>query len=129
MNCPKCKEGELLVLHTDSIECTGCGSTMNIDYCLCPNCQWACRMNNGKFLDEMAMTTESLGEVVEDLEELLSEGGPSTMTWAPESNVGSMLDLVHPCVKCGETMTAYDPETSEYECLMCGFKWEILSHE
>jgi DNA-directed RNA polymerase subunit RPC12/RpoP len=86
-------------------------------------------MNNGKFLDEMAMTTENLGEVVEDLEELLSECDPPTITWTPESNIGSMLDLVHPCVKCGEAMTAYDPETSEYECLMCGFKWEILTNE
>lgn len=129
MDCPKCKEGELLVLHTDSIKCTDCGSTMNISYCLCTGCQWACRMNNGRFLDEMAMTTGGLGEVVEDLEELLAECDPPKITWTPESNVGSMLDLVHPCVKCGETMTVYDPETGEYECLDCGFKWEILTHE
>lgn len=129
MKCPKCEKVDLLVLHTDPIECADCGSTMNIEYCLCSSCQWACRMNNGKFLDEMAMTTGNLEAVVEDLEELLGEGGDPEMTWLPESNVGSMLDLVHPCVKCGETMTVYDPETSEYECLDCGFKWGILTNE
>ena len=129
MKCPKCEKAELLVLHTDSIECIDCGSTMSIEYCLCPNCQWACRMNNGRFLDEMAMTTENLEGVVEDLEELLGECGDPEITWAPESNIGSMLDLIHPCVRCGETMTVYNQDTSEYECLDCGFKWEVLSHE
>jgi len=129
MKCPKCEKADLLVLHTDSIECTDCGSTMNIDYCLCPNCQYACRINNGELLDEMQMTTEGLGEAVEDLEELLSECGSPEMTWMPESNIGSMLNLIKPCVRCGETMTVYDPETSEYECLVCGFKWEVLTHE
>ena len=127
MTCPKCGKVDLLVLHTDSIECMDCGSIVNVDYCLCPNCQYACRINNGELLDEMQMTTEGLGEAVEGLEELLSECGPPEMTWSPDIN--SMSDMIKPCVKCGETMTVYDPETSEYECLDCGFKWEILKHE
>ena len=131
MDCPKCEKAELLVLHTDPIKCTDCGSTMNIEYCFCPHCQWACRMNNDEFLDEMVMTTDNLKAVVEDIQGLVDEGREPDLnvTWEPESNLGSMLDLVHPCVKCGEAMTAYDPETSEYECLMCGFKWEILTNE
>jgi ribosomal protein S27AE len=127
MICPKCGKVDLLVLHTDSIECTDCGSTVNVDYCLCPNCQYACRINNGELLDEMQMTTEGLGEAVEDLEELLSECGPPEMTWSPDAK--SMSDMIKPCVKCGEVMTFYNPGTFEYECSSCGFKWEILSHE
>ena len=129
MECPNCEKVELIVLHTDSIKCTDCGSTMNIEYCLCPNCQYACRMNNGEFLDEMKMTTDALDEVVEDLEGLLSECDDPEMTWTSDLNVESMLDLIHPCVKCGETMTAYNSETAEYECLMCGFKWETLKYK
>jgi ribosomal protein S27E len=129
MDCPNCEDAEIIILHTDVIECNDCGATMNIDYCLCPNCQYACRVNNGEFLDEMNMNTDALDEVVEDLEGLLAECGPPTVTWTDESNVGSMLDLLHPCVKCGEAMTAYDPKTFEYECLGCGFKWGILTNE
>ena len=127
MNCPKCEKTELKVLHTDSVECTDCGSTMNTEYCLCPNCQYACRMINGKFLDAMEMTTDALNEVVEDLEGLLDECDDPKITWAADSHIGSMLDLVHPGVKCGETMTAYNQDTLEYECLGCGFKWEVLN--
>ena len=119
MNCPKCGEVELKILHTDPIECNDCGSTMNISYCLCPNCQYAFRMNNDQFLDNMDLTKGVVEEVVEELEEMLVD----------DDHIGSMLDLVHPCVRCGETMTAYNPDTFEYECLSCGFKWEVLNHE
>lgn len=126
MDCPNCEDAEIITLHTDVIECNDCGAIINVDYCVCPNCQYSFRTNNGEFLDEMHMTTDALDEVVEDLEELLTGG---EMSWDVDTNIGSMLDLLHPCVKCGETMTAYDPKTFEYECLGCGFKWGILTNE
>lgn len=126
MECPNCEDAEIIILHTDVIECNDCGTTINVDYCVCPNCQYSFRTNNGEFLDEMHMTTDALDEVVEDLEELLTGG---EMSWTSNANVSSMLDLLHPCVKCGKTMTVYDAAKGEYECLECGFEWEILKNE
>jgi transcription elongation factor Elf1 len=126
MECPIC-ESEIIVLHSDPIECTDCGATMNIEYCVCPECHYSFRMINGEFLDEMQMDSDSLDEVVEDLENLLDDDYETV--WAAESHLGSLLDLIHPCVKCGETMTVYDEDRNEYECLNCGFRWEILSNE
>jgi len=129
MDCPNCEDAEIIILHTDVIECNDCGAAINIDYCMCPSCQYSFRMNNGEFLDEMHMTTDALDEIVEDLEELLSSDEFSETSLDVGTNIGSMLDLIYPCVKCGETMTAYDEDRNEYECLNCGFKWEILTNE
>jgi len=126
MECPKC-EAEIIILHEDPIECVDCGATMNIQYCICPECNYSFRMNNNEFLDEIQMDADSFDEVIEDLEELLLDEYETN--WDDEPNAGSMLDLIHPCVKCGETMTAYDEKTGEYECLDCGFRWEILTNE
>ena len=123
MNCPECNNSDTVMLHEDPIECADCGSTMNIEYWVCNQCNYSFRTINGKFLDGNLITAESIGEAIEELMEVMDEDGEG------ESHVGSMLDLITPCVKCGEAMTVYDPEASEYECLICGFKWEILRHE
>jgi len=126
MNCPKC-DSEITILHSDPIECVDCGATMNIEYCICPECNYAFRTINNEFLDEIEMSADSFDEVIEDLEELLEDTYETVV--ASESNMGSMLDLIHPCPKCGETITTYDEDACEYECLDCGFRWEILYHE
>jgi ribosomal protein S27E len=129
MICPKCKEAEIIVVHTDVIECNDCGSTINIGYCFCPACRYSFRLNNGEFLDEMEMTTNALDEVVESLDELLAEcDDPVEMAWSGPY-LKSMLDFIHPCVKCGASVTVYDDKLKEYECLSCGFKWEILTND
>lgn len=126
MNCPECNNGDTDMLHVDPLECADCGSTMNIEYWVCDKCNYSFRVINDEFLDGNRITVESMDEAIEDLLEFLDEEGNP---FEDDSNVGSMLDLIHPCVKCGEAMTAYNSKTSEYECLVCGFKWEILKHE
>lgn len=130
MICPKC-EAEIFVLHEDPIECTDCGATMNIQYCVCPKCHYSFRLNNNEFLDEMQVDMDSMEGVMEDMEELLDEleDGDSTveMAWAGPY-LGNMSDLMKPCVRCGSFITVYDEKSNEYECLDCGFKWEILTN-
>jgi hypothetical protein len=129
MICPSCKKAEIISLYIDSMECTDCGATVNIEYCFCPTCRYSFRLNNGEFLDEMQMTTDALDEVVENLEELLEEfDEPLEMSWS-DTSLRSMLDLVNPCVRCGSSVTIHNDRSGEYECLDCGFKWEILKNE
>ena len=73
------------------------------------------------------MDGDSLNEVVEDLEELL--GDDYETVWVAKPVEDSMLDLINPCVKCGSGSTIYDEGADEYECLDCGFKWEVLKNE
>ena len=126
MNCPECDNQEVIVLHTDSIECSDCGAIMRIGYCVCPKCYYSLRVNNVELLDEMDVDSESLAEVVETLDHLLSD---DFKEWPIDHHIKDMLSLLHPCVKCGSVMTAYNQKAAEYECLACGFKWEILNYE
>ena len=126
MNCPECGNSDTAMLYTDPIECADCGSTMNIEYWICDKCNYSFRVNNGKFLDGSVITSESIDEAIGELVEAMDE---DDNPFDDDIHIGSMLDLINPCVKCGGTMTVYNPKTSEYECLDCGFKWEILTHE
>lgn len=127
MICPRCDESEVTVIHEDTIECGDCGGLINIQYCLCPKCNYGFRLNNGKFLDEMDITEDALHDVVEDIEEILSEDNdPVEMAWSGPY-LKSMGSLINPCVRCGGSLTIYDDKLKEYECLSCGFKWEILT--
>lgn len=127
MECPKC-EGEVVVIHADPIECSDCGATMVIEYCFCQNCGYGFRRKNGEFLDEMDVNESTLEDAIDELEELLEDDWEEVWEAHNSAHVGSMLDLITPCVKCGSNMTAYDEGLSEYECLECGFRWEILKN-
>ncbi|KKL76388.1 hypothetical protein LCGC14_2045370 [marine sediment metagenome] len=120
MKCPRCKMiKEDLVIHVDEIQCNHCDSTMEIGYCLCTNCDYTYRTNNGEFMDGAEFNHE---EVDEAFEEFMKTMGTEPF------DASSMADLIDHCVRCSSP-TVYEKNSSIYACGMCGFEWEILRHE
>lgn len=129
MLCPKCKESDVVTIYTDEFSCD-CGGTVRVDYCFCPICHYTFRLNNGKFLDEMEMTKALLDEVSNDLASLFDEDLYDIYDdMEINEAAASMSELINPCVKCGSLLTTYNEPLHEYECLDCGFKWEILEND
>ncbi len=121
MECPNCKEDQAVVLHTDPITCGDCDSVVNIEYCVCMNCNYSFRLNNGIFMDGAPSGQNSVDEALAEICEKCDEE-------LYNSSVNSMSDLIHNCVKCGQP-SAYVKNDYVYACSMCGFEWEILSSE
>lgn len=118
MECPNCGKDSVAIVHEDPILCTKCGSTMIIKYCVCTECNYTFRLNNNMLLDggvvEYEMIDEALEEIIDAMDREMEEDE-------------SLLDLIHPCVRCGSP-TAYRISETEYMCPECGMEWEILIH-
>jgi hypothetical protein len=125
MECPECNSTDVVVLHEDPIKCCDCGSVMNISYLVCDKCNYSFRTVNDKFLDGNFITEGSISEAIGEIFDILEE---ESDMFVDNSETGLMSDLIHPCVKCGSATTMYDG-VCEYECLMCGFRWEALNNE
>ncbi len=119
MKCPECKQDEAYIMHEDPIQCADCACIMDIGYCVCTECGYTFRTNNGKFMDGVSID-DALDEVLAGLKE--SQGEMCGLL-----NV-SMMDLIHNCIKCGEP-AGYEKNSHVYGCGVCGFEWEILSNE
>jgi len=122
MKCPKCSTHGIIAIHTEAIDCHGCGGKSNIEYCICTECEYSFRLNNGVFMDEMNMACE------EDLVEAF-EGLIDAFDVTPSSKNKNMADMLQPCVRCGEFFVSANAKNTHYRCASCDFEWEILRGE
>jgi len=122
MKCPKCFTHGIITIHTEVIDCHDCGGKSNIEYCICTECEYSFRLNNGIFMDEMNMACEE--DLIDALEDIV---GAFDVT-PPVKNT-SMLDTLRPCVRCGELFVSANSKGTHYKCASCNFEWEILRSE
>jgi len=115
MECPNCSSKDVDVVHGDSFVCYDCGSSIQIDYGVCNNCNFTFRSNNGRLVDGSIINESDIedfvAEMMEEMDEFYRE--------EPES----MSEFIHKCLKCGSM--AYK-NGDVYKCSICSFKWEIL---
>lgn len=120
MRCSNCGKDAAIVVHEDPIRCMDCDSVMTISYCICENCNFAYRLNNGHYLDGGLPTDESvkLQKAVEmELQKMVeSEQKLEKMSLA------EYMSQLHSCIRCGSL--AVTKSNDIYECAMCGFSWE-----
>lgn len=116
MKCPNCGKGDGVIMYQDAIVCNKCGNELNIDYCLCPICQYSWRENDGVFMDGGLVNMDGLEEAFEQIDKML-------MNDNGEIETPSMFDDFYNCLRCGEPAIR---DGNIFECTVCGFKWEIL---
>jgi len=122
MGCPNCGNNEILVLHSDFLECNDCGSPIRIDYCVCKSCGVGFRLNNNKFMEMLGIADMEFDEDGQIVGVEMKEG-PNTV-----EDTMSMSEHIMPCARC-QSPAVYKCDANTYECVDCGFKWEILQND
>jgi len=120
MRCPNCGKDSALEVHVDSIRCMDCNSVSNVSYCVCENCSFAYRLNNGHYLDgglpdENAVKLQKAVE--SELNKIVNE--EAELEKMPLSDYIAHL---HRCIRCNSLAIA--KEDGLYKCAECGFGWE-----
>lgn len=119
MNCPACESNTGSVLFEDSIECR-CGHVITVTYCVCLECDFVWRLNDGEFMDGSLIDSDSLYKAVEDVVESAIKRVNTKPT------IESLRESLHPCVRCGET--AIETDKNVFMCTNCGFEWEVKDY-
>lgn len=122
MSCPVCEDGEVLVLHSDFLECYDCGNGIRVDYCICKNCGAGFRLNNGRFMEELGVADMDFDEDGNIVGVSMNED-PNA-----EEDFMNLSDLIMPCARC-QSAAVIKKDEDVYECAECGFQWELLSNE
>lgn len=123
MNCPKCNSKSPVVLAEDTLKCE-CGKGLFMQYWFCGDCNYSFRTNNNRHVDGWDMSQITVETTAQDLAAAIREANE---TEESDSGIGSLLDLMQPCVRCGE-LTTYESSKGVYKCSSCDFEWEILEN-
>jgi C4-type Zn-finger protein len=115
--CPSCGDNTGAVMHSESIPCT-CGRSIKIEYLIC-ECGYSWRSADGKFLDGCLINVENVEELINEVEEFFED---QNIFETPQHG-GSMEELIHKCLRCGEVAVQINSNT--FECPTCGFSWEM----
>jgi ribosomal protein S27AE len=120
MRCPNCGKDSALEVHADPIRCMDCDSVANISYCICENCSFTFRLNNGHYLDGGLPDENArrLQKAVENqIRELMEEDKV-----LEKMTLSEYIAQLHSCIRCGSFAVTHGE--GEFSCAMCGFSWE-----
>jgi len=115
--CPSCGNNTGVVMHFEEIPCT-CGRSVKMEYIVC-ECGYSWRSADDKFLDGCIINVENVEELINEVEEFFEDQG----VFNNMQQGGSMEELIHRCLRCGEVVVQVNPTT--FECPICGFSWEM----
>lgn len=115
--CPECGKMGGRVMHIDEFPCK-CGNVIKVAYAVC-DCGFSWRAADDTFIDGCNISIENVEQLLSEVGEFFEEQG----IFENENNGGSMEELIHRCLRCGEI--AVQSRTNLYECTVCGFSWEV----
>lgn len=122
MGCINCENEIEVTFAVERFPCLHCGEKVVIEYHMCSNCGIVWRTVDGA-VDSGSIVTpdmrktfdaEGLDDILGTLQEIHSEEH-------------SMEELLHRCLQCNAI--SFEVKKGEYECVECGFMWEVVGCE